>query len=104
MLTASAGWKLFAQGIAVALTNPQGILFFSALFPQFLSSEVSFTEQFIVLTITFSFCSILSQLFYVLLAHRVGNQLDCPRRLRLFNRVSGGLFILLGCSLLRRTA
>jgi threonine/homoserine/homoserine lactone efflux protein len=104
MVTAGAGWKLFAQGSAVALTNPQGILFFSALFPQFLSSEASFAEQFIVLTVTFSFCSILSQLFYVLLAHRVRNQLACPRRIRLFNRVSGGLFVLLGCILLRRTA
>jgi threonine/homoserine/homoserine lactone efflux protein len=97
----STGWRLFAQGVSVALTNPKGILFFSALFPQFLTQEAPLLEQFVVLTTTFSVCALLSHTFYALLAHKLRRQFASPRRARLFNRISGGLFVLLGLSLLR---
>jgi homoserine/homoserine lactone efflux protein len=99
--TANAGWRLFAQGISVALTNPKGILFFSALFPQFLTTDAPLVEQFIVLTATFSICALLSHTFYALLAHSLRKQFASRARARLFNRVSGGLFVLLGLGLLR---
>lgn len=98
---ADSGWRLFAQGVSVALTNPKGILFFSALFPQFLTQEAPLVEQFVVLTTTFSLCALLSHTFYALLAHQLRSQFSAPARARLFNRVSGGLFVLLGIGLLR---
>jgi homoserine/homoserine lactone efflux protein len=97
----NAGWRLFGQGVSVALTNPKAILFFSALFPQFLTQDAPLFEQFVVLTITFSVCALISHTFYALLAHNLRSQFESPRRARLFNRVSGGLFVLLGLSLLR---
>jgi len=96
-----AGWRLFVQGVSVALTNPKGILFFSALFPQFLTQDAPLLEQFVVLTTTFSVCALLSHTFYALLAHKLRKQFASPGRARLFNRISGGLFVLLGLSLLR---
>jgi homoserine/homoserine lactone efflux protein len=99
--TANSGWRLFAQGISIALTNPKGILFFSALFPQFLTTDAPLFEQFIVLTATFSVCALLSHTFYALLAHSLRKQFASSARVRLFNRVSGGLFVLLGLGLLR---
>jgi threonine/homoserine/homoserine lactone efflux protein len=96
-----AAWRLFGHGVTVALTNPKGILFFSALFPQFLTQDAPILEQFIVLTATFAAGSVLSHAFYVLLARMLKKQLSDPRRSRLFNRVSGGAFVLLGASLLR---
>jgi len=99
--TSNAGWKLFVQGVSVALTNPKGILFFSALFPQFLTQEASLVEQFLVLTTTFSVCALISHGFYVLLAHKLRYQFSSPRRAKLFNRLSGAIFVLLGLSLLR---
>ena len=45
--------------------------------------------------------SLLSHLSYVLVARMFKGQLTNPLRQRLFNRVSGGLFVLLGLSLLR---
>lgn len=45
--------------------------------------------------------SLLSHLSYVLVARMFKRQLTDPLRQRLFNRVSGGLFVLLGLSLLR---
>jgi homoserine/homoserine lactone efflux protein len=96
-----SSWRLFGHGVTVALTNPKGILFFSALFPQFLTQDAPILEQFAVLTTTFALGSVLSHGFYVLLARMLKKQLGDPRRSRMFNRVSGGAFVLLGLSLLR---
>jgi homoserine/homoserine lactone efflux protein len=96
-----AAWRLFGNGVTVALTNPKGILFFSALFPQFLMHDAPILGQFAVLTATFAAGSVLSHAFYVLLARILKKQLSDPRRSKLFNRVSGGAFVLLGLSLLR---
>ncbi len=96
-----SAWRLFGHGLTVALTNPKSILFFSALFPQFLTQDAPIATQFAVLTTTFAAASVLSHAFYVLLARLLRKQLADPRRTRLFNRVSGGAFVLLGLSLLR---
>ncbi len=97
----SAAWRLLAQGVSLALTNPKGILFFSALFPQFLTQDAPLARQFFVLTATFAACALLSHACYALLANRLKTQLESPRRVRLFNRVSGGIFVFLGLGLLR---
>lgn len=99
--TAGTRLRLFSQGISVALTNPKALLFFSALFPQFLVPGISLVSQFMLLTSTFCACALLSHTSYVFLAHTLSAQLGSYRRIRWFNRASGGLFILLGLSLLR---
>lgn len=96
-----SGWKLFRQGLTVALTNPKAILFFSALFPQFMVPGEPVTLQFVVLTTSFVACAMLAHLFYACLARLLKSQLASPARARLFNRISGGAFVLLGLSLLR---
>lgn len=96
-----APWQLFGKGIVLALTNPKAILFFSALLPQFLTPDLPLFEQFVVLTTSFSACAVLSHAFYALLAHALRKQFDDPTRVRVFNRVSGGIFCFLGAGLLR---
>ncbi|MDZ7892523.1 MAG: LysE family translocator [Rhodoferax sp.] len=93
--------RLYVQGMGVALTNPKAILFFSALFPQFIAADAPVLEQVAVLTCTFVVMSLLSHLFYVLVARLFRGQLANPHKQQLFNRISGGLFVLLGLSLLR---
>lgn len=94
-------WKLFRQGLTVALTNPKAILFFSALFPQFITPGEPVAIQFTVLTTSFVACAMLAHLFYANLARLLKTQLATPGRARLFNRITGGAFVLLGLSLLR---
>ena len=96
-----SAWRLFGHGVTVALTNPKGILFFSALFPQFLTQDAPVFEQFAVLTTTFAAGSVLSHAFYVGLARLLRTHLADPKRSQLFNRISGGAFVVLGLSLLR---
>lgn len=97
----NSNWKLFRQGLTVALTNPKAILFFSALFPQFITPGEPVGIQFAVLTTSFVACAMLAHLFYATLARLLKSQLASPGRARLFNRISGGAFVLLGLSLLR---
>ena len=97
-------WKLFRQGLTVALTNPKAILFFSAQFPQFITPGEPVGIQFAVLTASFVACAMLAHLFYANLARLLKSQLATPGRARLFNRISGGAFVLLGLSLLRLRA
>ncbi|RYF33236.1 MAG: LysE family translocator [Comamonadaceae bacterium] len=96
--------RLFGHGVTVAVTNPKSILFFSALFPQFLTPDASLVEQFFVLTATFAACSVLSHGFYVLLARGIKRSFSNVRRVRLFNRVSGATFVVLGVGMLRLRA
>jgi homoserine/homoserine lactone efflux protein len=93
--------RFFHQGLLVAGTNPKSILFFTALFPQFIKPEVSVPEQFLVLTLTFAGCAIVSHCFYVTLARHIKGWFSSDARVKLFNRVSGGAFVVLGISVFR---
>lgn len=93
--------KLFLQGMGVAVTNPKAILFFTALFPQFLTPGHSLLLQTLLLTLTFTVLALVSHAVYVGLFRSLRRFLTEVRHLRLFNRISGGLFVLLGLSLLR---
>lgn len=92
---------LFRQGLLVALTNPKSILFFTALFPQFIQPEAPMLPQFLALTSAFAACVLTSHLVYVLLARHTHRWFGTPGRVRIFNRVCGGAFAMLGLSLLR---
>jgi homoserine/homoserine lactone efflux protein len=93
--------RLFLQGLGVAVTNPKAILFFTALFPQFLTPGHSLALQTVLLTLTFTVLALVSHAFYVGLFRTLRRFLADARRMRLFNRITGGLFVLLGLSLLR---
>lgn len=92
---------LFRQGLLVALTNPKSILFFTALFPQFIHPEAPVLPQFLALTSAFTACVLTSHVAYVLLAKHTHRWFGTAHRARLFNRICGGAFGLLGVSLLR---
>ena len=92
---------LVRQGLLVSLTNPKSILFFTALFPQFLQLDAPMLPQFLELTSTFAACALLSHCVYALLAGRLQGWFSTPRRVQLFNRGTGGAFGLLGLGLLR---
>ncbi|MGB9992344.1 LysE family translocator [Massilia sp. SM-13] len=91
---------LFAQGMLVALTNPKGLLFFAALFPQFVRADRPLWAQFLILTGTFIACAITAHATFVLLAHHARGWLAEPRRLAAMRKVSGLAFILLGLAML----
>lgn len=92
--------QIFRQGFVVAITNPKAILFFSALFPQFIQPDQAAWPQFSLLTATFILCSLISHGSYLLLAHKLQPYLQQPKPARWLNRISALLLLLIGVSLL----
>ena len=94
-------FQLLNRGFLVALSNPKSILFFTALFPQFINSSGSFLPQFLTLTCTFMVMSFISLMAYAYLARSAQTWFSNDNRVNWFNRTTGGGFILIGLGLLR---
>ncbi|HEY1720058.1 MAG TPA: LysE family translocator [Magnetospirillaceae bacterium] len=82
----------FAQGLAVALSNPKTLLFFGAFFPQFLDPGRDFSTQVSIMGGTAMALAALSDSTYALLSSRAGRALS-QRRIRFITRASGGFLI-----------
>ncbi|HIO92628.1 MAG TPA: LysE family translocator [Leucothrix mucor] len=89
----------FMQGFLVATTNPKAILFFTALLPQFVNLENPVLPQFIILIATFAVLSACALIAYGFIAHRAKKWLSTKKRATWFNRIFGGLFVMLGIGL-----
>jgi threonine/homoserine/homoserine lactone efflux protein len=92
--------RLFFEAVLTASTNPKPILFFTALFPQFLDAQAPLAPQFFVLTGLFMALSFLSLLAYSLLASRARGLLMRPQFSLWVNRAVGAIFVAFGAALL----
>ena len=99
--SAQGNAKSFFQGVLVALSNPKAVLFFTALFPQFLDLSKPIAIQFTILTSTFMFLSFFSLIFYAKGAYAFKNWFSNGSRAIWFNRISGLVFISFGLGILR---
>jgi homoserine/homoserine lactone efflux protein len=91
------GWSMFRQGALSALTNPKGLLFFTAFLPQFIDPARSLVIQFAIMAGTFAAIEIATEVFIASMAHRISPWL---RRVgRRFNQACGGLFVAIGVAL-----
>lgn len=90
----SSSGRLFSQGLLVGASNPKALLFFGALFPQFIAPNEPHLPQFLVLGVTFVFFELLWLTIYALSAARAKVWLQRPRRATLFNRATGVVFLL----------
>lgn len=88
------GRRLFVQGFLVGVSNPKALLFFGALFPQFLNPVAPQLPQFLLLGATFVFFELGWLTVYALTASRAQRWLQQPHRARQFNRLTGVVFLL----------
>ena len=93
--------QVFIQGVLVAVSNPKAILFFTALFPQFMDLSRPVGIQFFILTVTFMVYSFIALVFYALSARFTRVWFSRPGRALWFNRISGTVYIAFGLGLLR---
>jgi threonine/homoserine/homoserine lactone efflux protein len=84
---------LYRQGMLVAASNPKAILFAAAFFPQFLDPSAAKLPQFSILLATFAVIEVSWYLVYALGGHKLSHYLRQARVMRVFNRVTGGVFI-----------
>ncbi|XDF15471.1 LysE family translocator [Vibrio scophthalmi] len=85
--------KHYISGFIVGSSNPKAILFFTALFPQFIDPNAPLLAQYIIFTATFMVMEFSWLAIYALLGAKSSNWLFAKGRAKLFNRVTGGVFI-----------
>jgi threonine/homoserine/homoserine lactone efflux protein len=91
------GALLFRQGLLSAVTNPKGLLFFSAFLPQFIDPERSLLTQFGVMAATFVATEVLTEYSLASAAGWIRPWL--ARVGRGFNKACGGVFMAIGAAL-----
>ena len=85
--------SLYLSGFIVGASNPKAIVFFTALFPQFINTAEALTTQYLVFAITFSVLELSWLFIYSYLGARSSKWLLQEGRAKFFNRITGGVFI-----------
>jgi len=91
--------RLFAKGFTVGISNPKDLLFFGALFPNFIDLSQPQWSQFAILALTWLVVDLVTMTTYASVGSTVSRWFGTPRRVRLFNRTTGGLFMAAGGAL-----
>ncbi len=90
---------LFWKSLVVAITNPKGLIYFGALFPQFIDIRQSMTAQFAVLTLIFLVTDLLWMAIYAIGGSAIMRWLKSPLHQQWFNRISGSALVAAGVAL-----
>jgi threonine/homoserine/homoserine lactone efflux protein len=86
--------RSFVRGFLVGASNPKALVFFTALFPQFIDPARPQVPQFLLLCSTFVAFELFWLVTYAALGNRAKHWLQQPGRAVLFNRATGGVFLL----------
>lgn len=92
--------KLFYQGLFASLLNPKTIVFFIALFPQFIDIKKEILNQFLILSLTFCLIGFLIHLVYANFSSIFKEKMLAGNNFSKLNKVSGCIFFLLAVLLI----
>ncbi|ACJ31664.1 MULTISPECIES: LysE family translocator [Shewanella] len=95
-------YQLFKQAFLVGISNPKDLLFFAALFPQFIDITAPQGPQLAILAITWAVVDFSFVMIYACMANVLAPTLKSSNKLHWFDRTSGGVFITLAAILLIR--
>jgi threonine/homoserine/homoserine lactone efflux protein len=91
--------RIFLKCLLVALTNPKGYLFFSAILPQFVNPQTPQFPQYALLALTFTAIDGLVMLGYASSGARAVQLFRTPMAMVWINRFSGGAIVVLAGAL-----
>lgn len=86
-------WALYRRGALVAASNPKAMLFAAAFFPQFINPAIAQLPQFAILLATFTVIEVSWYFVYAVSGVKLSGYLRRASVMRLFNRVTGGVFV-----------
>ncbi|TFW03160.1 LysE family translocator [Oxalobacteraceae bacterium OM1] len=92
--------QLFVEAFLTAATNPKALLFFTALFPQFIHADQPLINQFLILTGVFMTLAYITHLVYATAASRARAALQRPALAMWLNRMMGATFITFAVALI----
>jgi homoserine/homoserine lactone efflux protein len=87
---------LFLKGFLIAVTNPKGIIYFGALFPQFIDQSQGLPVQYAYLTMIFLCIDLCWMFIYAIAGKKIMHGIQSPKHQKTFNRICGGLLIIAG--------
>jgi homoserine/homoserine lactone efflux protein len=85
--------RLFIDGFVIAIGNPKGILFFTALFPQFINVRYATAGGFMIIFITLGIVAFGCYMLYAIFGARLNGLFQLQSFRKLFNRITGSIFI-----------
>jgi threonine/homoserine/homoserine lactone efflux protein len=91
--------SLFLESFALTIGNPKAIIFFTALFPQFINLKNNTIFQYFVILILLLVIAFLSMMIYGFLGDKITNLFNNLKIRKTFNRIIGGTFVGLGIGL-----
>lgn len=90
--TKSLWWNSFF----IAVSNPKGLIYFGALFPQFIAYQEPLAPQFLALTLTFLVIDLMWMFIYAIAGNTIMRWLKTPKHQIWFNAFSGLVLIAAG--------
>ena len=91
--------RLFSKALLVSLSNPKGLIYFGALFPQFINAEQSLAWQLVVLSIIFLSTDMLWMIIYAAGGRALIRWLESPLYQKIFNYGCGLALIMAAIAL-----
>lgn len=88
-----SSFSLYREAFWVGMGNPKAIVFFTALFPQFIDPSKNFLGEFLPLLAGFSFFSLFFLILYAPLGSHVHKRLKNTAIATWLNKVTGALFV-----------
>ncbi|WP_076414128.1 LysE family translocator [Shewanella sp. UCD-KL12] len=94
--------QMFKQAFLVGISNPKDLLFFGALFPQFIDISAPQGPQLAILAGTWAVVDFSFVMIYASMASVLAPRLKTSNKLHWFDRTSGGVFVALAAILVTR--
>jgi len=91
--------RLALDGFAVAIANPKGLVFFTALFPQFINPNDSSLWHFFILFATLGFIAFFGFMLYAVFGSRINRLFSLPSFKKIYDRVTGTIFACTGLAI-----
>ncbi len=88
--------SLWLSSFIIAVSNPKGLIYFGALFPQFITYNQPLIIQFSLMTLTFLIIDFVWMLAYAAAGQKIMGWLKNPTHQTLFNAISGAILIAAG--------
>ena len=92
-------YACFFEGFLVSISNPKAVVFFMSIFPQFIDLKQEYMPQFVLLAVTFSVLVMAIHTAYALFSVFAKSRLSSAEGSSILNKVSCGVFVAFGVSL-----